>query len=307
MSKQIVYFEGKFVNAEDAKVSIMTHALQYGTGCFEGIRAYYNEKEDALFVVAMREHYERLKQSAKILFIDIPHSVDELCELTVQLLKKNFDATDIYIRPFIYKADLAIGNFTLTKLKDGFAIYTIPLGRLYGEEKGLRAKVSSWTRNSDNMLPPRAKVTGGYVNTSLAKTEASLDGYDEALFLDAQGHIAEASAANFFVVKNNTLITPGVHADILEGITRKLIMQLAKDELGMEVVERPLDRSEVYQVDEAFVTGTGAEISPIIEIDHRKVGDGEIGAISIKLKELYRAIVHGENEKYMHLLTKVTK
>lgn len=304
--KQKVYLNGTYVPADEAKISVMTHALQYGTGCFEGIRAYYNETDDCLYAFGLKEHFQRLKQSAKILFITIPHTVDELCEITVKLLQHNFDKTDIYIRPFIYKSDLAVGNFNLAKLQDGFCVYTLALGRYYGGDNGLRVKVSSWMRIPDNSIPPRAKITGSYINTALAKTEAGLEGYDDALFLDKNGQVVEGSAANFFMVKNNTLITPSVTSDILEGITRKTISQIAKD-LGITIQERSIGRSEIYQADEVFLSGTGVEVCPVTEIDRRVIGTGKIGVLTKQLKEEYYKIVHGENPTYKNLLTKVTK
>ena len=300
------YFNGKFVPEEKAVIPITAHALHYGTGCFEGIRAYYNEEDKALYVFRLEDHFKRMVNSTKILYSKLPGTPKELSEITVELLKKNFSETDIYIRPLAFKIDPAVGNFNLTTLKDGFAIYTVPLGR-YLKEKGIRANVSSWMRVPDRAIPPRGKITGAYANTSLAKTESLLGGFDEALFLDDRGHIAEGSAENFFMVMDGKLITPSLSDDALVGITRHTLMTIAKNELGIETEQRSIDRSEVYGADEVFVCGTGAEVSPVIEIDHHPVGDGKIGPISEKIKKLYLDIVRGKNPEYSNWLTKVEK
>jgi branched-chain amino acid aminotransferase len=304
--KNVVFFNRKFVPEEEAVVSIKTHALQYGTGCFEGIRAYYNEKHQALYAFRMIEHYKRLHNSAKILFISIPYSPEELCKITTELLEKNFEETDIYIRPVIYKTDSVVGNFNLKYLKDGLAIYTIPLGR-YLTQGGIRATISSWRRISDMAIPARAKITGSYVNTALAKTESILNGYDEALLLDDRGHVVEGSAENIFMIKDSTVFTPPVSDDILVGITRETIILLLEKELKLNVVERNIDRTEIYQADEVFLVGTGAEVSPVTEIDKRTVGSGNIGPVSDKIRDIYSKLVHGELKNYMHFLTKIEK
>lgn len=305
-TKKFVFTDGKFIPENEAKISIASHALNYGTGCFEGIRGYYSQKEKALFVFRLESHYRRLLNSGKILFMDIPYSVKELCDFTIQLLKKNFEPTDTYIRPLLFKSDLTVGNFNLKTLKTSIAIYTVALGRYLDTEKGIKANISSWRRTSDNAIPARAKITGSYVNTALAKTESALNGFDEAIFLDQEGHITEGSGENLFMVKNNVVITPPENSDILVGITRSTVINLLKDDLEVEITERAIDRTEIYQADEVFLVGTGAEITPIIEIDKRKIGNGRIGNITKDIKDLYHNIVHGENKKYLELLTKVT-
>ena len=298
------YLNGKFVPEEKAVIPVTAHALHYGTGCFEGIRAYYNEDEKALFVFRLEDHFRRMVHSTKILFIKLPGTPKELAKITVELLQKNYSETDIYIRPLAFKQDPAVGNFNLTTLADGFCIYTVPLGR-YLKEKGVRANVSSWMRIPDRAIPPRGKVTGAYVNTAFAKTESLLGGFDEALFMDENGHIVEGSAENLFMVRDGKLITPAMSDDILIGLTRDTIIKIAKDELGIETIERSIDRSDIYLADEVFVCGTGAEVTPVIEIDHRKIGDGGIGEITGKIRKLYFDIVHGKNPKYSNWLTKV--
>lgn len=302
-----IYFNGAFVPESEAKISPMTHALNYGTGCFEGIRAYYSEEGDSLYIFRMKEHFERLQKSGKVLFMDIPHSINELCEITQKLVQRNFSQQDLYIRPLLYKADLAVGNFDLRSLKTGFLIYTVPLGRFTSDTNGIRVNTSSWTRVSDNSIPPRAKVTGAYINTALAKTESLLAGYDEALFMDKNGHIVEGSAENIFVVSDGKILTPPVSDDILQGITRSTVIQLCQAELKLEVIERSIARSEIYQADEVFLVGTGAEVLAIRESDGRNIGNGKTGAITAQIKQLYHDIIHGKNSIYADWLTKVTK
>ena len=298
------FFEGKFVPIEEAKVSIMTHAFNYGTGCFEGIRAYWNEEEEQLFLFRMREHYERLHRSCRIMRIELPYSAERLGEITVELLRKEGYREDTYIRPLAYKATEAIG-VRLHDLEDAFAIFAVPFGKYIEKEEGCKACVSSWRRMDDNIAPPRGKITGIYVNSALAKTEAVLNGYDEAILLNQDGHVSEGSGENLCIVRDGRLISPPVTANILEGITLAILMQLARDELGIEVVERPIDRSELYVAEEAFFCGTGVQIVAIAEIDHRPVGTGRIGPVVSKLRDLYFDIVKGRVEKYRHWCTPV--
>ena len=298
------FFEGRFVSIEQAKVSIMTHAFNYGTGCFEGIRAYWNETEEQLYVFRMKEHYERMHRSANILHIKIPYSVEEMGEITVELLRKEGYREDTYIRPLAYKADEGIG-VRLHDLRDELAIFAVPFGRYLEREEGARVCISSWRRIDDNAVPARAKITGAYINSALAKTEAVLSGFDEALVLTQTGHISEGSAENVFIVRDGTLITPPVTANILEGITRATIMELAREELGMQTVERNIDRSEIYIAEEAFFCGTGVQIAAIVEAEHRPVGDGRIGPVVKQLRDLYFSIVRGEVPKYRHWCTPV--
>lgn len=300
----IFYLNGKFVPEEEAVVPVTTHALHYGTGNYEGIRAYYNEEEKALLVFRLEDHFKRMEESVKIMHIKLPGTPGELSKIAIELLQKNFTETDIYIRPLAFKSDPAIGNFNLAKINDGFAMYCIPLGRHYAKEKGLSVNISSWTRVSDKAIPPRGKITGSYANTCLAKTESSELGFDEALLLDGEGNVVEGSAENFFMVKNGQLITPPTSADILVGITRNSIIEILKQELGIEVVEREIKKDEIFSADEIFLCGTGSEIAGVVEIDNQKIGSGEI---TEKIKKLYLEIVHGKNPKYEKWITKVTK
>ena len=293
------YFEGRLVPVEEAKVGIMTHALHYGTACFEGIRAYWNEEHAQLYVLKLVEHYRRMEKSARILRMKLPHAPEELADITMELLALNKYREDVYIRPLAYKASQVIG-VRLHGLDDGFLIYTAPFGKYLEIEKGVRCMVSSWRRVDDNSVPARAKICGAYVNCALTKSEAVENGYDEAIVLTQEGHVSEGSAENLFLVIDGRLVTPSVSDNILEGITRAAIMKLARDEFGIETVERQIDRTELYTADECFLCGTGAEISPVVEIDLRPVGDGKIGPITGKLFKLYFDIVRGNIPEYKH-------
>jgi branched-chain amino acid aminotransferase len=298
------FFRGAFVPIEDAKISVMTHAFNYGTGCFEGIRAYWNELEEQLYVFRMKEHYERMLRSCRILRIDLPHIADELGEITLELLRREGYRQDAYIRPLAYKADEIIG-VRLHDLTDEFAVFAVPFGRYIEKEEGAHVCISSWQRVDDNASPARAKITGAYINSALAKTDAVLSGYDEALVLNSSGHISEGSAENFFMVRDGCLVTPSVTANILEGITRHTVMELAQNEIGMCTEERSIDRSEIYVCDEAFLCGTGVQIAAITEVEHRSIGTGKIGPIVSRLRSLYFDAVRGRNPRYRHWCTPV--
>lgn len=301
---KFAYFEGKIVPFTEAKVSIMTHAFNYGTGVFEGIRAYWNEQEAQLFVVRLRDHYRRLLQSTKVLRMQLSLDAEQMSDLTVELLRREGYREDVYIRPLAYKANEVIG-VRLHNLTDEFAVFATPFGKYIEQQEGAKVCFSSWRRNDDNAIPPRGKVTGAYVNSALIKSEAMLNGFDEAIVLNADGHVAEGSAENFFIVRGGKLITPPVTANILEGITRQAIMDLAKVELGLDTVERQIDRSEVYIADEAFFCGTGVEVTPIGSVDHLRLGNGGVGPITRKVMDLYYNLVHGVDPKYRHWLTPV--
>jgi len=298
------FFQGEFVPIEKAKVSIMTHAFNYGTSCFEGIRAYWNEEDEQLYVFRMKEHYQRMLRSACILQIKLPYTADELGDLTLELLRKEEYRQDTYIRPLAYKSSEGIG-VRLHDLEDDLTIFAVPFGRYIEREEGARAGVSSWRRVDDNAIPARAKITGAYVNSALAKTEALLNGYDEAIVLTQDGHVSEGSAENLFLVKNGQLVTPPVTANILEGITRATVMEIACEELNLRTIERRIDRSELYTADEAFFCGTGVQIAAIIEIDRRPVGGGKIGPVVSQLRDLYFNVVHGKVPKYREWCTPV--
>jgi branched-chain amino acid aminotransferase len=299
----ICYFEGDFVPMRDAKVSIMTHAFMYGTATFEGIRAYWNEEQGKLYALKVREHVERLRQSCRILMMkDVP-SVDELTGLIVETLRRNGFQEDVYVRPSFYKSTKAIG-VRLHHLENELYIITIPFGNYIDTEKGVRVMSSSWRRNADEALPARGKIVGGYVNMAFQKSEAELNGFDEAIVLTADGHVNEASAANLFMIRDGVAITPPVTDDILEGVTRKAIVELLRNE-KIPVEIRSIDRSELYIADEMFLCGTGVQISPVVEIDHRPVGSGEIGPIGRLVRERYFDAVRGRLPEYSHWLTEI--
>lgn len=294
-----VFFEGKFIPLEDAKISIMTHAFLYGTSVFEGIRAYWNEDEKKIYIFRALEHFKRLKQSAKILRLELSQTPEELVELTKELIKRNAPREDTYIRPIVYKAGMRIGPALLNNPSE-FCMFTVPMGDYIDTHKGVSVTVSNWRRVEDNAIPARAKIAGSYVNTALAKTDALLSNFADAIVLDESGHVSEGSAMNIFIIRSGKLITSAVSNNILEGITRSSIMELAEQELGLEVIEREIDRTELYIADEMFFCGTGAQISPIISVDYYEIGDGSIGPITANLKKLYFDAVKNKLPKYAH-------
>ena len=298
-SDMVVFLDGSYIPADQARVGVMTHALSYGTGCFEGIRGYWNEKTQETYIFRAREHFERLHRSCRIMNISLPYSVDELIEISIQLIRRNGLRENCYLRPFAFKADEIIG-VRLHDLHDAFSLYAVPMGD-YVATTGLRCGVSSWRRIDDNMMPARAKISGSYVNSALAKTEALMNGFDEAIMLTSEGHVSEGSAENIFLVIGNELVTPPVTENILPGITRDTMIQLARRELERVVRERVVDRTELYCADEIFLTGTGAQFAPVIEVDHRQIGTGEVGPISAELQRHYYDVVRGRRSDYMEL------
>lgn len=304
MTTKYAFFEGRIVPIDEAKVSIMTHAFNYGTGCFEGIRAYWNDTEEQLYAFKLREHYERFLRSCHIILISLPYSVDELCNITIELLQKEGFREDTYVRPLAYKADTGIG-VRLHDLDDQFALFATPFGKYLEKEEGAKVGVSSWRRINDNAVPARAKITGAYINSALIKTDAVMNGFDEAIVLTQQGHVSEGSAENLFIVRDGKLITSPVTEDILEGITRSTLIELAAKELGIETVERPIDRTELYVAEEAFFCGTGVQIAAITDIDHRPVGTGKIGPIVKQLRDLYFSVARGERKDYLEWISPV--
>lgn len=290
------------MDIRDATVSIATHALNYGTGCFEGIRAYWNAEDGELYILKGHAHYERFLRSAKILKIQVPYTVSELMDWTRAVLAANAFRQDVYIRPLAFKGAAAI-KVALSGMRDEVGILATPMGD-YVATDGLKATVSNWVRIADNMIPSRAKVTGAYINAALASDDAAMDGYDEAIMLSEDGQVAEASSSNLFMVRDGTLVTSPVTADILEGVTRQAVFQLARD-LGWPLVERPIDRTELYVADEVFLAGTGVQIAGVTEIDHRTIGSGKMGPITAKLQEVYFQAVRGRDARYREWLTPV--
>ena len=291
-----VFYDGAFARYNDVRLGLMTHALHYGTGVFEGIRAYWNEKQEQLYLLQGAAHYDRMRRSANVMRMILPHSTEELVNFTLDLLRRNEFKSDVYVRPLLYASSEEIG-VRLHNLDHSFFIYAIPFGK-YVETEGIRCMVSTWRRVSDQSLPARAKVTGSYAQSALAKSEAVEAGFDEAIVLTVDGHVSEGSAENLFMFKDGTFVTPPVTDDILEGVTRTLLMRLIKDELGMPVVERSIDRTELYTCDELLLCGTGAQISPVIEVDRRPVGDGKVGEFTQELQSIYFGAVRGESPKF---------
>jgi branched-chain amino acid aminotransferase len=300
----ICYLNGEYIPLADANVNIMTHAFMYGTAVFEGIRAYWNAEQGQLYALRLAEHFERISDSCRILFMDPPGAVDELVALTVDLLRRNGFREDAYVRPSVYKSTQAIG-VRLHNLDQGFYILAIPFGDYIDTTHGIRTQTVSWRRVSDQSLPARAKIVGAYVNSAFAKTEAQLVGADEAIVLSEDGHVSEGSAENLFMVRRGELVTPPVTDDILEGITRAGIIELAEHELGIRVVQRHIDRTELYVADELFLCGTGAQVSPVTDVDHHVVGTGEIGPITHRLSTAYFDAVRGRLPAFRHWLTPV--
>jgi branched-chain amino acid aminotransferase len=292
-----VFLDGEFRRYNDAKLGVMTHALHYGTGVFEGIRAYWNPRQEQLFLLEAPEHYDRLRRSGRIMKMTLPHSTEDLVKLTLELLRRNEYRTDTYVRPLLYKSSEVIG-VRLAGIAESFLIYTAPMGNYVDVDAGIRCMISSWRRVSDQSLPARGKITGAYANSALAKAEAEENGFDEAIVMTTDGHVSEGSAENLFMYKDGVFVTPPVTDDILEGVTRRLMVQLIGDELGKKVVERSIDRTELYTCDELFLCGTGAQVSPVIEVDRRPVGEGKIGEFTGELQSIYFGAVRGDNPKY---------
>ncbi|HVC81960.1 MAG TPA: branched-chain amino acid transaminase [Chloroflexota bacterium] len=300
---QVIFFEGRFVPAGEAKVSVMTHALNYGTGCFEGIRGYATAGGEVL-IFRLREHIRRLLQSSHVIGCGVSYDLDTLCDLVVDLVRRNEQRSNVYIRPMVYKSGVGIG-VTMAGVPDALTIFSVPFGKYIESNGGIRCAISSWRRSTDNNIPPRAKITGGYINAALAKNEALQNGFDEAIMLTDSGFVSEGSAENLFIVRDGTLYTPAISDNILEGITRHTIVTLATAELGIATVERAINRTELYTSDELFLCGTGAEITPVIEVDRRRVGTGAVGPLTQKLQQLYFSVVKGEMAAYRHWLTPV--
>ena len=296
------FFRKQFMPLGEAKIGILTHALHYGTACFDGIRGQWDDEQEQMLLFRVNDHYERMHKGCRILKIDLPYSVDELCQLTVELVEKSDYREDVYIRPLAYKSSEQIG-VKLHGLEDDFFIIVATLPAYLDVEKGVRCCTSSWRRIDDNMIPARGKTTGTYVNSALAKTEANERGFDEAILLTHEGHVSEGSGENIFLVLGGELVTPPSSDNILMGITRDTVIQLARRELGVEIVERSVDRSELYIAEEAFFTGTAAHVSPIIEVDGRPVGDGGIGKLTKELQRLYFEVIKGKNPKYLDWCT----
>jgi len=296
------YFNNQFVPLSEARIGVMTHCLHYGTGVFEGIRGNWNSEEQQLYLFRLSEHYERLLNGCRVLNIDLPHTANQLCQLTVELIERCGFREDIYVRPLAYKGSEALG-VRLHNLDDAFMVFAFPWGP-YLDTDGVRCIVSSWRRPSET---PQAKITGLYVNNALAKTEAIKNDFHEAIMLTSGGYVSEGSGENIFLVQNGGLVTPGVADLMVVGITRDAVIKLARNELGMETIERRINHSELYTAGECFLTGTAANITPVVEIDGRKIGNGEAGEITKKLQKVYSSVIQGGDPRYREWCTPVFK
>lgn len=293
----LAYFEGEYVPIADAKLNIMTHAFNYGTGIFEGIRGYYCPEEDTILIFRLKEHIDRLIRNGNVTCMEVSETAEQLEEICIKLVKESGLREGVYIRPIIYKSEHLLTP-RLTGVETKFCCWTMALGDYVDVDSGLNVGVSSWRRLTDNALPSRVKATGSYINSALARDESDRNGFDEAIMLRDDGTVAEGSAMNLFMILDGKLITPPPTADILMGITRNTVIQIARDDLGLEVIERPISRTELYVCDELFFTGTGAQVAPVRSVDRRLVGDGSPGVISKQLQDLYFDIVQGKNPKY---------
>ena len=297
----IVYFNGRYVPLHEAQVGILTHALHYGTGVFEGIRAHWDEGQEEMFLLRGVEHYQRWKLNCGILRLAVPATAEELSEITLELIRRNGLRTNVYVRPLAYKCAERIG--VAIDDQDAFAIVALQFGDYLHGEGGLHAGVSNWRRIEDNAIPARAKICGAYVNSALASDEVRRSGFDEAIFLNENGQVAEGATCNIFMMRKGKLITPSVTENVLEGITRDSVMELAERELGLQVVERAIDRSELYMCDELFFSGTAVGVMPVVRVDHRPVKDAEIGEVTRKLRQLYFDATRGHMPAYRKWLT----
>ncbi|MFC1865820.1 branched-chain amino acid transaminase [Chloroflexota bacterium] len=299
------FFHNEFVPLAEAKIGVMTHSLHYGTAVFEGIRGNWNDRQQQMYIFRLGEHYQRLEDGSKLLRMDLAYSVEDMCGITLELAQKCSFREDTYIRPLVYKSSEALG-VRLHDLESDFLVFAIPWGR-YLDMDACRCGISSWRRPSDNVIPPYAKITGLYINNAFTKTEAMDKGFDEGIMLSPDGHVSEGSGENLFMLKDGLLITPPVNNSILVGITRCTAMTLAKNELGIDTIERSIEPEELFTADECFLTGTAAHVTPVAEIDNRQIGNGGIGEITAKLQKIYFEVIKGDNPKYIEWCTPVYK
>jgi len=305
LGKSLSFFKGKITPLEDAKVGIMTHALHYGTGVFEGIRGNWNEDKDAIVVFRLREHYDRMIRGCKILNIELPYSVGDLIGITTELIKKCGYKEDIYIRPLAYKSEEKVANLKLHELASDFTLMIVPFGNYIDNEKSIKCQTSSWRRPDDSMMPTGVKLSGLYTTSILAKTEAIMAGFDEAILLNHDGSVSEGSGENLFMVLGDEIITPAETENCLLGITRDCVVEIAKNEMNIDVSSRKIHRSEIYLADEIFLTGTAAHITSVGSLDNRKIGNNDVGPLTKELQSIYFKAVRGNNSKYQKWCTEV--
>ena len=301
MAEPYAFFRGEYMPLKDAKIGILTQALHYGTATFGGVRANWVEEKQQFCLFRVKDHYRRQLNACKILNINLPYNEQDMADITVEAVKRAGFRQNVYCRPLAYKASEAIG-VKLHDLEDDWFVIATTLPPYLGTG-GIRCCTSSWRRVSDTQISTHGKVTGIYVNSALAKTDANRAGFDEAIMLNEAGHVSEGSGENIFIVVKGQIVTPPPSDSILLGITRDTVMQLAKNELGLDTMERSIVRSELYVADEAFFTGTATNVAPITEVDLRSIGDGETGPISSKLQELFNDVALGRNPKYSEWYT----
>jgi branched-chain amino acid aminotransferase len=293
------FFQGKIVPYSEAKVGVLTHGLNYGTAVFGGLRGYWNAEKEQLYLFRPLDHYRRFLSSTKLMLMELDQTPESLMQLTIDLLRADGYRCDVYLRPLAYKSDEIIG-VKLHDLHDELTIAAVPFERYVTNDTDAHATFSSWRRVDDNMIPARGKIAGAYANSALIKTDAVRAGFDEALVLTQDGHVSEGSAMNIFMVREGVMVTPPITENILEGITRRSVIELVRQEIGMPVVERQIDRTEVYLSDEFLMTGTAAQITAVTRVDYRQIGTGKMGPITTRLRELFFEIVRGRNAKYSH-------
>lgn len=298
------YFKGKIVPYAEAKVGVLTHALNYGTAVFGGLRAYWNADEAQLYLFRPQDHYQRFLNSAKLMRMELAEDVVALTQKTIDLLKLENYRCNVYIRPLAFFADEVIG-VKLHGLRTELSIVAIPFERYVANDTNAHVTFSSWRRIDDNMIPARGKISGAYVNSAFIKSDALLSGFDEALVLTQEGHVSEGSAMNVFIVRDGVVITPPVTENILEGITRRTVIELIREELKLPLIERPIDRTEVYLCDELFITGTAAQITAVTKVDHRPIGKGVMGPVTVQLRDLFDNLVRARLPKYKHWIQPV--
>jgi branched-chain amino acid aminotransferase len=301
---KFAYFGGKIVPYSEAKVGVLTHALNYGTAAFAGMRAYWNAEQEELHIFRPIDHYRRFLNSSRLLMMDFDHTPDKLTKITIELLHAEGYRRNIYIRPLAFKADESIG-VKLHGLRDELSIVAVPFERYVSNDTNAHVTFSSWRRVDDNMIPARGKISGSYANSAFVKSDAVLAGFDEALVLNQDGHVSEGSAMNIFMVRDGVVVTPPITDNILEGIIRRSVIELVGQELGLKLVERSIDRTEIYLCDEFFMTGTAAQITAVTRVDYRPIGTGEMGPIVTQLRKIFEDIVYGRHPKYSHWNTPV--
>lgn len=304
MGPRFAYFKGQIVPMEDAKISVMTQAFNYGTGVFGGMRGYWNADHEQMYIFRSLDHFKRLTQSAGMMRIHVNQTPEELTSILAELLRTEGYQQNCYIRPVAYKSAETLAVH-LQNLEDDVTIFAMPVDHYVPEASGRHVCFSAWRRIDDNSIPARGKITGAYANSTLIKSDAMLAGYDDSIVLNNDGHVAEMSAANFMMVRDGVVVTPPINANVLEGIVRRSVIELCRHDLGIDVVEREIDRTEVYIADEAFMCGTGAQITPITRVEHRPIGTGVMGPITQRIQDKFFDVVMGNDETYHHWLTPV--